>query len=223
MTNLEAFQAVLKTGDVARLDSLLAERPALLGDPALQPSPVLLALYHGKPALAARLAEKGAKVDLPEAIALGRKEAVAEALQADPLLAQGYSSDGFPLLGFAAFFGQPELVEVLLKAGADPNVRAENPMKVAPLHSAVAHRQPETALRMAKALLAAGADPNLRQQAGWTALHEAANKGHLGLVQLLLAQGADPHPQNDDGVTPENLAERAGHPPGYRLLQGWSG
>ena len=88
--------------------------------------------------------------------------------------------------------------------------------------SAVAFRQPETALRMAKALLEAGAEPNVKQHGGWTPLHSAAAHGHLGLVQLLLANGADPQPRSDDGATPEMMAEKAGHTPVFRLLQGWS-
>src|SRR5262245_4101710 len=138
MTNLEAFKALLKSGDAAALEALVPERPPLLGDPAIQPSPVLLAFYHGQPALAERLAELGAKVDLPEMVALGWTEPVAAALAKDATLANGFSADGFPLLGYAAFFGRSEMVELLLAAGADSNAAAENALRVRPLHSAVA-------------------------------------------------------------------------------------
>jgi ankyrin repeat protein len=217
----EDFVSALKAGDASRLDALLANRPELLNDEWTAPSPVLLALYSGRPELAEWLVARGARLGLAEAVACGRTSDVAAALTADAAVAAGHSADGFPLLALAAFFGRLDVMRLLLEAGADPNARARNAMLVTPLHSAVAHRQPDVVMQMAALLLERGADPNVRQHGGWTPLHSAAKQGHVGLVQLLLLKGADLRLAADDGSTALELAEKQGHLPVVRLLEGW--
>lgn len=222
MSNLDAFLAAVKAGNLSDLDGLIAKRPGILDDPSLAPSPVLLAVYYGKPDLANRMIEHGAKAGLPEAVALGRHSEAESALNDQPELVNQLTVDGFPLLGLAAFFGKAEVLQLLLTAGAKPNVVVTNAMRVQPLHSAIAHGNPEVALQMARLLLQAGADPNARQERGLTPLHAAAHHGHVGLVQLLLLNGADPKAVADDGSTPQQIAEKQGHLPAYRMLQGWT-
>ena len=94
--------------------------------------------------------------------------------------------------------------------GADPNAPSSNKMNVAPIHSALAHRDAETSAQMVETLLAHSANVNARQMAGWTPLHQAASRGDTGLVQRLLAAGADPSTENDHGQTPSDLARDKG-------------
>ncbi|XP_065197298.1 uncharacterized protein LOC135828792 isoform X2 [Sycon ciliatum] len=76
-------------------------------------------------------------------------------------------------------------------------------------------------------LLAIGADPNMCDHAGWTALHEAANFGHVECVRALLEYGTTVMPGQpglyllaapQDGVTPLHDAVTNGHVEVARLI-----
>lgn len=77
------------------------------------------------------------------------------------------------------------LVEILLKAGADPNRKLLNGF--APLHYAAS----EENYPIAKALLAGGADSNVRNLDGETPLIFAAREGENDMTALLIENGAD--------------------------------
>jgi len=51
-------------------------------------------------------------------------------------------------------------------------------------------------------LIDAGADIQKRGQFGYTALHAAAQNGHLDVVQALVKYGASVNCKNDDGDIP---------------------
>ena len=95
---------------------------------------------------------------------------------------------------------------MLLQAGAAPNAQAGNATLVRPLHSAATHGNPE----VSRMLLQAGADPNRQQQGGYVALHAAALRNNVPLVQILLAWGAERHVAADDGWTPLAIAHHNG-------------
>lgn len=87
--------------------------------------------------------------------------------------------------------GVPELVSVLLDAGADPNIACERLVMngLTPLTEACGRGH----YAIAKMLVAAGANVNHRiEPIGHTLLHSAAIRGNLRIVQLLMAHGADP-------------------------------
>jgi ankyrin repeat protein len=189
----EAFFAAVKSGDLDALRALLADDSGLASAQENGVSAVLVSLYHRQDAARLELLAAGAEIGPLEAAALG------DPTRLDP---QARGADGFTALHLAAFFGGAETVRALLAAGADPDADAENPLRVRPLHSAVASRDRESAA----ALLEAGADPNVRQQGGFTPLHGAAHAGDAEMVKLLLAHGADPALTTDDGKDARALA-----------------
>jgi uncharacterized protein len=210
-TEVEFLDAV-RAGDAARVRQMLQVNPALAGARAESgESAVLLSVYYGKDEIRELLLERGAPLDVFEAAAVGARAKVEEWLKKDAGLARAFAHDGFTPLHLAAFFGRVPVVELLLSRGAPVNEVSRNPSALRPLHSAVAHRQPQVALEISRALVAAGADVNVTQQGGWAPLHAAALHGNLPLVRLLLEAGAEPGAKNDAGQTPAELANSKKH------------
>jgi ankyrin repeat protein len=200
--------ALIEGGDVAALRELLAANPETAASRRADgTSAVLWARYNFElEAVEALLAVLPA-LDVFEAAATGRTDALRAELARDPGLATAFAPDGFTALGLACFFGHREAVEVLLAAGARVNDQSRNPMRVAPLHSALAGSD-QTIVEL---LLDAGADVNLVQADGYTPLHEAAQNGDQVMAERLVAAGADPRARLDDGSTPADSARAAGH------------
>jgi uncharacterized protein len=198
MGDVERQQLIeaVKQGDAERVAALAAADPSLAAaedDDGM--TPVRHALYAGQREALGALLALAAPLGVLDLAATGQVDALRERLGADPALAHERARDGFTALHLACFFGGAAAVEALLAAGADPNPPPENPLGVAPLHSAAAARDRE-AVRL---LLEAGADPNARQQGGYTALHAAAQHGDRAMSERLLAHGADPALRADDG------------------------
>jgi ankyrin repeat protein len=210
----EILDAV-KAGDQTKVAAMLATDPALAGARNERgESPIQQAQYRGHKEIVRMLLDAGAFRTVFEAAMVGDVEQVRREITAKPALVKAYASDGFHLLGLAAFFSHPEVVDVLLEHHADVDQAASNPMKVTALHAAASSRQTGIVAK----LLARGADPNLRQQGGWTALHGAAANGTEDMVRLLLAHGADPSLRTDEGLLAKDLAVTKGHPGVAALL-----
>jgi len=94
-------------------------------------------------------------------------------------------ADGSTALAWSVYWDNRGTVELLLKAGADPNT--QNDYGVTPLVLAIENRNSA----IAELLLKAGADPDLRLWSGVTPLMVAAKSGKADLVALLLEHGAD--------------------------------
>jgi ankyrin repeat protein len=60
-------------------------------------------------------------------------------------------------------------------------------------------------------LLKHGALTTVATPVGWTALHLASKKGHLGLAKMLIEHGANVNAVKDDGYTPLHLAALNSH------------
>ena len=205
------FLAEVTGGDSARVRALLEESPSLAAakneDGVSAP---LLALYHRKRETAALLVarkEALSPLDVFEAAAFGKTARLESLLDEEPALVDAYAADGFFPLGLAAFFGHEEAVRLLLARGANPNLSAQNAMKVAAIHAASA----AGSLPVALLLVDAGADVNAVQQAGFTPLHAAAMAGRADLAKLFLERGADPSAKADDGRTALAMAKDAKH------------
>ena len=80
---------------------------------------------------------------------------------------------------------QLQVVETLLKAGADPN--ATNQDKVTPLYSASSSGN----LQIVNRLLESNADPNISADNGTTPLYTASFNGYLPIVERLLNSKAN--------------------------------
>jgi len=210
-TTTEFFDAV-RSGDMAAVDEHLR------GDSTLASarneggvSALLWAYYSGQHGVAERLLASGVELNIFEAAAAGDLARTRALLARDPGLVDACTADGFSALGLAAFFGRPEVLKLLLNEGADPNSPSRNAMRVTPLHSAAANREPELSLRMVETLLRSGADPNVRQHGGWTPLQQAAAHGRSQMVDVLLSHGADPAARSDDGQTAADKAAEGGY------------
>lgn len=219
MNNASSFFDAIKAGETSQVEKMLQDQPDLLAAKNEQGiSPVLLAAYYGQSDVLDALFKLNPVLSVFEAAAVGQQERLAERIEADPACVNAWSPDGFTPLGLTAFFGQLEALCLLLDNGAHVNVASQNALQVRPIHSAVAHRNPPVALKMAKQLLAHDAQVKVAQQGGWTPLHQAAAHGQVDMVDLLLAHGADVHVQSEDGRTPADMAQENDHEDVVALL-----
>jgi ankyrin repeat protein len=207
---MDIFEQITKA-DHAAVRQAISENPQVVyvvNQAGIRP--LMVAVYYGNQELAAYLRQNMASINLWEAAALGELATVQQLITQEPGMLNAYSEDGYPALGLAAFFGQPEVVEWLLEQGANPNLPAKNAMEVCPIHSAAANRDHEISLRIVRLLVAHGARVNIVQPGGWTPLHQAADHGNVGLVEFLLSAGANRSLKSADGRTPADMAAEKG-------------
>ena len=103
--------------------------------------------------------------------------------------------------------GNPAVVQALLAAGADPNVRNDNGDTL--VHLAAQYNENPAVIQ---ALLAAGADPNVHGWGNATPLHRAAANENLTVIEALLAAGTDPNVRDGGKDTPLHEAAGNGNP-----------
>jgi len=193
----------IKTGDNNQLASKLNQDPSLADSKTEQGISILQFAAYCRNTEAIRiLREHKSHLDIFEAATLGEVKRVKQLLDEKPELLNNYSTDGFTLLGLAAFFGYLDLAQELLEKGADPNIAANNQFKVAPIHSACATSN----LKMAALLIQNGADVNAKQMQDVTSIHSAAHNGQTELVQLLFDNRADINAKMVNGLTPLSMA-----------------
>jgi len=208
----------IKDGDLEEVKSILKNHPSLADGVTEEGlSILLLAKYYQKNKIVDVLLSYKTEFNLFEATASGQLSFIEEYLTSHPEQINTYASDGFSPLGLACFFGQKEVVDFLLKQGGDANQVSNNPMKLAPLHSAVAAKQFE----IVKALIENGANVNAQQMKGVTPLHSAAHNGLLNIAKLLLENGANPKIQMEDGTLPIDFAKRDNHLEVVTLLESY--
>jgi ankyrin repeat protein len=178
-------------------------------------TPLRLAVLSGWVKLARLLLERGAKPD------------IRHPNSGTPLVAAAWQKSGL----------EDELTELLLRHGADPNIRfatkmatssdlgpdrrGSNPSQqyvdtseVTPLISAAA----AGSVPVLKRLLDAGARLDSRDSLGYTALHWATMRNTSNALAFLLERGANPNIQDREGATPLLLAIRDNYEAAALLL-----
>jgi hypothetical protein len=119
-----------------------------------------------------------------QACEAGDVSSVGELLGADATLANARETGGISPLHVAATEGHKDVVELLVRAGAD--VDAANQWGVTPLYLAAAGGFKE----IAALLIAQGANVNVKEQRGETPLQVATRKGHAETASLLRGTAA---------------------------------
>src|SRR4051812_33448285 len=113
--------------------------------------------------------------DIFTAARTGDVNGVKDLLDTDLSLANAENSDGLTLLGFAAHFGQQEVVRLLLENGADVNAASHSQVSYIPsntaLHAAIAG---ERSIGVIRLLLEHRAKTTIMDSNGHTCLHVAA-------------------------------------------------
>ncbi|CAK9300740.1 unnamed protein product [Gordionus sp. m RMFG-2023] len=126
------------------------------------------------------------KDELLEASKLGNEEKFCYLLT--PYNTNCHADDGrmSTPLHLASGYNITSIVKILLKNGADPQVKDKGGL--VPLHNASSYGHFE----IAELLINHGADVNAQDLWHFTPLHEAAHKNRLDVCSLLISHGADP-------------------------------
>jgi len=202
------FFKAIEEGDRDKVENMLRKSPDLiLSRSKNNLSPLLTAMYYHEYEIAEMLLDRMVKLTIYEAAATGKMTHLISNLGHKPELVNAYSEDGYQPLGLAAYFGHKQIVEYLIKAGAEVNSPSKNSLGVTPLQSAVAGGH----LEITRLLLTAGASPNVREGGGYTPLHTAAYNGDIEIVRSLIFGGADLEAKSDKKETPVDMALKAGH------------
>jgi ankyrin repeat protein len=124
--------------------------------------------------------------------------------------------DGRIPLHSATWYGDLEIVQVLLDYEADVNAR--DPNNWTPIHylsegnppPETPHNNPELLSAIARLLLEHGAEVNARTNSGLAPLHVAAQYGRVEVARVLLDHGANVGAEDDEGRTPIYVAANYG-------------
>ncbi len=216
----QEFMNAATQGDMPKVKEMLKSDPTLATAKDENGTSVILkATYHRQREVVQTLLASGVELNIFEAAATGQTRRVEELTRQDKSLANAFAPDGFMPLGLAVFFGHPETVDLLLKAGADVNATTRESMKVTPLASAAAARQ----IEIARVLIAHGANVNAQAESAFTPLHEVAARGDLEFATLLLDHGADINAKTKDGKTPLAFAQEHKQTAMVEFLRGKGG
>ena len=194
-------------------------------------TPLHAAVLRGEITLVRKLLDHGAIIDtLVEHGTPGRR------FSADfSIRSQLIGRDAFWM---AAKYGEVEILQILLKAGADPLVVDENgvtALQVAMGNSGSSldwrrdrigneeldsEDEERRTLELAKILIDKGVEVNAVDNRDRSALHHAVLKDFPSVVEFLVAQGARIDVRNDRDLTPLQLAETVQGIPGTNGLRG---
>jgi len=146
---LDYTLGLVATGRIARESGVQIALMDLLIDEGATPGKGAGALAHGNKEAAAHLIKRGGQLTLSVALGLDRMNDVMR------LLNDATASEKQTALMTAAFYGKADMIDLLLKHGADPNGFIESPSgfhsHASPLHQAVASGSLESVKRLVEA------------------------------------------------------------------------
>lgn len=156
--------------------------------------------------LAATMASAAPPATLVDAARTGDWSAVRSLVAANRSTVNSTDIDGTTPLHWAIRAGEAEIVDILLRAGA--NATAQDRLGVTPLYLAAAIGDGATIRK----LLDAGANANQTEKTGETVLMVATRTGSTDAVRALLEHNANPNtPEPQLLLTPLMLAAEAGY------------
>jgi ankyrin repeat protein len=210
MTDTVFFDLVKEGKEDAVRDHLQAA-PNLANAKQDGVSAILWAVYYNNAPIGRLIANaRTDTIDIFEATALGDQHVLDQIITENPTSVNDYSADGFTPLGLAAYFGHREIVQDLLKAGADPTIASKNSLGVIPLHSALSNGHKEIARDLIEAGRP-GTQVNTPNKEGWFPLHYTAHSGDRETSDFLLMHGASTSQVNNISETPAMEARTQGY------------
>ena len=153
-----------------------------------------------------------ANQEIFQAIAQDNLNLVIQAVQKGSLI-NATDRFGHSPLHYAAYKGNPRIVDHLLNNGGNPNIRGRH--ESTPLHSAAWGRN----IKVLELLLEDGADVDAKTDEGETPGMTAALRGEKEMLEILFALSADPHAKDIHGTNFMDLAAAGGHKDIVSLLK----
>jgi cytohesin len=147
-----------------------------------------------------------------QAISQNNLNSVIQSVQAGALI-NATDRFGHSPMHYAAYKGNPRIVDYLLNNGGNPNIRGRHDST--PLHSAAWGRNKQ----VLELLLEDGADVDARTDEGETPGMTAALRGEKDMLEILFSLSADPHATDIHGTNLVDLAAAGGHKAIVDLLQ----
>jgi ankyrin repeat protein len=204
--SLTPLHVAADIGDVEKCKLLLNSGAPVNASTPDGSTPIFFAAVWNRKPVCDLLLARGAKLDIWTASALGNLSEVKKFVTADPKLANAPDKRLHrPPLLWAAERGEPALVELLIKAGADASASAPkysepsnvvtgpevfgkegNPSGESPLHLAAKRGS----LPILRQLISAGAKIDVLDEWNQTPLMSGIEAGHLEAVRFLLDRGA---------------------------------
>ena len=210
MEKSELFLEAVKTGDVDKVKSLLAEDKSLMeAKTERSETPFILAAHHDQVEVVDAMIELGFSMDFCEAVANGHTEIVKKMIIPNPDLNAAFSKDGWSGLQLAAYFGHADELDLLIGYGCDLDARSKSNYHAGTtaLLAAIAAGYDE----FVDILCGKGANPNVADDTGATPMHAAAAKNNAEVVGILLERHADSTIKNKNGKTALDIAIDGGH------------
>ncbi|KAJ7386254.1 hypothetical protein OS493_010658 [Desmophyllum pertusum] len=148
------------------------------------------------------------RVGLHQACREGLVDLVRTLLQGSAPTINTLDEEGFAPLHYAARYDRAEIVKLLIEASADLNICSDGDNKfTTPLQMTARFNSPDTA----RLLILNGADVAKQSNYGQQALHYAARRGNLKVVQVLLKEGkARANATDNENSTPLHAASQEG-------------